>query len=269
MTFLSKYKTSFLVGMTMSMEYRFDFFMNLLSTVFPIIIQVFLWSAIYAGSSQDKLYGYSFFQMLIYTCLAGAVSKFVSTQVEEKINNDIYTGELAKYLTMPISYLVFRFTNTLGEKLFSMMILFLISGCLLLGFGISGMYKVSPIFLFMFIPSLILGMMLNFFLFTLISLSAFWFTEVGSFFHAISVIIMVISGGVFPIDVLGEGFRNFINFMPFLYTTGFSIQVITGSLTIEKIISGLFIQIIWIAILSILSQIVWKKGLKKYVAVGG
>ena len=50
---MQKYKTAFLVGVSNSMEFRFDFFMNLLSTVFPIVMQVFIWISMYQGSGGD------------------------------------------------------------------------------------------------------------------------------------------------------------------------------------------------------------------------
>lgn len=264
-----KYGASFLTGLSVSMEYRFDFFMNILSTIFPIIIQVFLWIIIYQGSEGQRMYGFTFSQMLLYTCMAGAVSKVVSTHVEERINEDIHSGGLNKFLVMPVSYIKFRLTYALGEKLFSIAVIFGLANILLISFHISGSYSVNLVQIVSFIPALVLGMILNFLLFTLISLSAFWLTEVGSFFHAIGVIITVISGGVFPVEIFGNGFVRITQYLPFLYTTGFPIRVITGSLTREQVYWGFLIQLIWSALLAVALKIAWNRGIKRYSSIGG
>jgi ABC-2 type transport system permease protein len=265
----AKYRMSFWTGLSVSMEYRFDFFMNILSTIFPIIIQVFLWSAIYGRSNENSMYGYSFAQMLIYTCMAGVVSKFVATQVEEKVNEDIHTGGLNKFLVMPVSYILFRLIYAIGEKVFSMAVILGLANIVLLFFHFGGIYAINPIQIAGFIPALILGMILNFLLFILISLSAFWLTEVGSFFHAIGVIIMVISGGVFPVEIFGSGFVQIIQYLPFLYTTGFPIRVITGSASGEQIIIGMCVQVGWSLLLWIAVGMVWNRGINRYSSVGG
>ncbi len=269
MNITEKYRVSFSTGLSVSMEYRFDFFMNILSTIFPILIQVFLWTAIYGRSAENSMYGYSFAQMLIYTCMAGVVSKFVATQVEEKVNEDIHSGGLSKFLVMPVSYILFRLFYAIGGKVFSMAVIFGLANIVVFFFHFSGMYVINPIQIAVFLPVLILGMILNFLLFTLISLSAFWLTEVGSFFHALSVIIMVISGGVFPVEIFGNKFVEIIRYFPFLYTTSFPIRVITGSVSGDQMLTGICAQIMWSLLLWAIVGIVWRRGIKRYSSVGG
>ncbi len=117
---MGKYKTAFLVGISNSMEFRFDFFMNLLSTVFPIIMQVFIWVSVYSGSGGDAMYGYTFPQMIMYVVVAGAVSKFTNTGVEYMVNEDIHSGGIAKYLVRPVNYIGFRLCDIVGNKFASM-----------------------------------------------------------------------------------------------------------------------------------------------------
>ena len=60
---LSKYTAALRIGVQKSLEYRFDFFVNILSTLFPILIQLFVWTAIYA-SGNTAYFGYDYTQML-------------------------------------------------------------------------------------------------------------------------------------------------------------------------------------------------------------
>lgn len=264
-----KYTKAFVTGILSAMEYRFDFFVGFMGTIFPILIQVFLWTAIYSNNNNTVIYGYEFSQMISYVVIASVVNTVVNTGVEKLINDDIHTGGLAKYLTKPVMYLPFRLFNTIGQKFFSIIttIVFAVVTMIILFFSIK--FQINALNIALFIPALILGMVLNFMVFFLISMLAFWLTEVGSFFMTIQVIVMVASGGVFPISVLGEKFVFVMQYLPFIYTTYFPIQILAGVSEVASILNGMLIQLVWIAVLSFFASVVWKIGIKRYVAVGG
>lgn len=257
------------MGLVNSLEYRFDFFIGILSTVFPVIIQVYLWSAIFSGSGSETMYGYSFTQMMAYIAIAGTVSKFVVTGIENLVNDDIHSGGLAVFLVKPVKYIPFRIFQMIGQKLVStiIMIIFTVIVMIVLHFIIG--FNVAFSTMLLFIPAIILAIILNFYLFFLVSISAFWLTEVGRFFHTIQIVIMVISGGIFPITVLGNTFVSIVKFLPFTYTIYFPISVVMGVMNSHEIFIGMLIQIIWIAVLYLLTRQLWNMGIKKYVAVGG
>ena len=264
-----KYMAALSMGVANSMEYRADFFMRLISTVFPIIIQIFLWLAIYGGSESKVLYGFTLPQIILYAFMAGAVGQFVNTGIESVINSDIHAGGLARFLTQPVAYVPFRLMGVFGQKALNGAVMLLLAGVLALVFGAGLGLRLDAGMLLLFAPALILAVVLNFFLFFLISLTAFWLTEVGSFFHAINVVVMVVSGGVFPVEVLGGAFVSVMRWLPFLYTINFPVRVLSGSLDMGQALYGLMIQAGWIAALAALSHGLWKTGLRKYVAVGG
>jgi ABC-2 type transport system permease protein len=264
-----KYKASFFVGLANSMEYRFDFFVDILSTAFPVILQVFLWIAMYENSVTGSMYGYTFPQMIMYVVVAGAVSKFTSTGIEEVVNEDIHSGGIAKYITKPVSYILFRLAGVLGQKFSSMITMILLTVASLSTLYFTFGYQIKPLSVLLFVPALILAAILNYYIFFCISMFAFWLTEIGSFFHAMKVVIMVLSGGVFPIEVFGSSFITISKFLPLSYTINVPIRILTGSAVLEEAFQVLVIQLFWILLLSVLSNILWNKGIKKYVAVGG
>lgn len=266
---MEKYKASFLMGLQRSLEYRFEFLVGIFGTLFPVLIQVFLWSAIYGGTGQDTMYGYDFAQMLAYVAIAGAVGKFVVTGVEETVNADIHTGGLSAFIVKPVSYIPFRFFFAVGQKFASTvtMLAFTAVSVAVLMFSVGFELRLYAVCLF--VPALCLAMLVNFFIFFIVSISAFWLTEVGRFFHALQIAVMVASGGVFPITVFGGTYAAVSRFLPFSYTSYFPISVMTGALTIAEVLAGMCVQIVWIAVLAAASGVLWRIGLKRYVAVGG
>ena len=266
---IQKYGASFLIGLQSSLEYRFDFFLGILSTLFPIIIQIFLWGAIYEGTGQETMYGYDFAQMLAYVTIAGVVGKFVMTGVESIVNNDIRTGGLSAFIVKPVRYIPFRLMQATGQRFTSFITMFVFTvvsiSILILKVG----FKIHLYAVFLFIPTLLLAMFLNFFIFFVISILAFWFTEVGRFFNGLQVIVMVASGGVFPITIFGDTYVAVSRFLPFQYTSFFPISVMTGALTVMDILYGMIVQLVWVIVLMVLSNLFWRVGLKRYIAAGG
>ena len=266
---MRKYRTAFWVGVSNSMEYRFDFFMGLLGTVFPIVMQVFIWLSMYSESGGKKLYGYTFPQMLLYVVVAGAVSKFTATGVEYAVNEDIHSGGIAKYLVKPVNYIGFRLCDALGNRFSAMVTMAALTAAAVgvLFFAVD--FRVSFVSVLLFFPALILAAILNFFLFFCISMLAFWLTEIGNFFHAMSVVIMVMSGGVFPVSVFGSAYEAIAAYLPLAYTINEPIRILAGAVPAAEAVRVIAAQLIWILLLSALSRILWIRGLKKYVAVGG
>jgi len=264
-----KYRASFLMGLAHSLEYRFEFLVNLISTLFPIIIQVFLWFAIFDGTRQVVLYGYALPQMLAYVAVAGAVGKFVTTGIEHVINDDIHSGGLAIFLVKPVRYIPFRIFQTIGQKFASSVIMIMFIGAVLVLLRIKVDFVIVPYGVLLFFVALALATLLNFYIFFLVSTSGFWLTEVVRFFHALRLIILVMSGGIFPITVFGETYVSVSRFLPFQYTLFFPISVLTGALPLSEILTGIGLQVLWIGVLWFVAGRVWQIGLKRYVAVGG
>ena len=265
----NKYLAAFKMGMQKSLEYKFDFCIGLLGTIFPIIIQTYLWSAIYKNSSEGVHYGYTFSQILMYTFIAGAMAQFVETGVEFRVNEDIHTGHLGNYLVRPVLYAPYRFFSALGEKLFSFIVIAGFVTAIVLFFrGFMGI-SVSVLAVSGFAFSALLGLVFNFILFYTIGLVGLWFIEVGKLFYAIRITLIVFTGGVFPLEVFGETIFSLMKYLPFMYVVYFPINILNGNITGVAVWQGIGIQLFWIVVFMGLSGIMWRRGLKQYAPVGG
>ena len=81
--------------------------------------------------------------------------------------------------------------------------------------------------------------------------------------------LVVVSGGVFPMDIFGKTAALLISLLPFGYTTQFPVNIINGKLSMGAIGTGMLCQLAWIAFFWGLGQMMWKKGLQRFAAVGG
>lgn len=266
---MNPYRCVFRMGIEKSLEYRANFFLSLLSAVFPIIIQTFLWNYLYGNADAAALFGYSYDQIIVYTLLATLVSHLVYTGFEYQVNEDIKNGGLNKYLVRPVVYHRYQLCSFLGEKLPQLLVLIAVAAVLILfSVAVLGL-SLTPARILAFVLSLVLALVLNFFIFYCVALLSFWLTDVNLMFGTVSVVLVVVSGGVFPMDIFGKRIAVLFQILPFGYTTQFSTNIINGKLEWMQVGSGFLCQLFWIAFFVFLSEWMWRNGLKRFTAVGG
>jgi ABC-2 type transport system permease protein len=251
-----------------ALEYRGAFMLNLINSIWPILIQFFLWSSLYRAT-DGMLFGYTYAQMITYTIFANIVQQFLRTGYEYEINNDVKNGGLDKFIVRPIGYFNFYMTSFFGGKLVMSVFVFVLLGTAALIINSVFGAVVTLTGIAMFLAVLVLACALNFIIFFCVGMLAFWLTEIGFFFEAVRIVFIAASGGIFPLDVLGPGAVAILNWLPFRYTVNFPVDVICGRLTAEQVLPGLLVMGLWIVVLRFAANALWRKGLKRYIAAGG
>ena len=265
---MSSYRCVFLMGVEQALEYRVSFFLSMLSAVFPIIIQTTMWNYLYGHSDAAAIFGYRQGEILLYTLLATIVSQLVGTGFEGEMNSDIKMGGLNKYLIRPVSYKGYRFFRFLGQKVPRVMVAAPVMA-VIIGLAFWQGMPVSMGRVLVFLISLGLALLLNFSCFYCIGLLGFWLTDVDKLFGTISIVLTVVSGGVFPLDIFGGVVETLVNLLPFGYTVQFPVNIINGRFGWERIGIGIVFQIGWIFFFVCLGNVMWRHGVKRYAAVGG
>lgn len=266
---LKKYTQAFQLGFEMALEYRVNFLISLISAAYPIFIQTFMWTAIYQNATEASVYGYTYRQMIAYTFMAGLISRIVRTGFEYDIMDDIKNGKYSKFLVQPLGYFPYRLASYLGQKLPNLAMILGILVIVLLGLNAIWGVSISMLQVAAFLVTLLLAVMLNFLIFYCFSAVAFWIIEIGFLFEGIRIVTILLSGGIFPLEVFGDTFVKITNLLPFKYTVNYPINVLNGKIPPDQIIQGVLIQCLWIALCWLLAKLLWREGGKHYVAVGG
>ncbi|MNY39358.1 hypothetical protein D3C86_1740380 [compost metagenome] len=102
-----------------------------------------------------------------------------------------------------------------------------------------------------------------------ISAIAFWLSEISYFFEMTGLMVIIISGGMFPIEIFGPRVNTLLTYLPFKFTIYFPSNVINGKLDMDAILQGIGLQCLWIIIMYLISRIGWSIGMKKYLGLGG
>lgn len=266
---LAKYVQALVIGIQNALEYRANFLIHMVSALWPIIIQSFLWSAIYGSSDKAAVFGYTYTGMIAYTVIANLTARLVRTGFEYEMNDDIRNGGLAKYIIRPVSYFGYRLASFLGQKLIqsAFMAIVLAVAVSVLASVVGAGFSSAGVLLFP--ATLLFAFLLNYMIFFCVGTIGFYLTEIGFLFEAVRIVIIALSGGIFPLTVFGPWGEAILSALPFRYTINFPVQVLTMKVTGTEIFSGLTFQFIWCVVLGLVAGLPWKIGMKRYVAVGG
>lgn len=102
----------------------------------------------------------------------------------------------------------------------------------------------------------------------LLGLVTFWTTRISAIFELYFSAELVLSGRLVPMSLLPGWLQQVSAFLPFQWTFGFPISALVGKLSTRQLLYGLGMQVLWIAIGSVLVSIFWRYSVRRYSAVG-
>ena len=250
------------------LTYRMSVFTYRVGQMLEIIILVSMWIFIY-GAGSGLIKGYTMNEMITYVLMGSLFSAMSFNLIWGTISRAIEKGDLSLFLVKPVSYVKYQFysefggwsINVIASTMAHLAVISLFIDKVIFNTDIRTIFVILVmVFLTIFIEILI-GLLIGFI--------AFWSEgEVGGFQNLAMIIKKFFSGVYFPLSLLPASL-SFIGFyLPFAYSFFVPAQIYLGKIGIDMAWRGIGIQLIWIIILSILVKIVWKKGLKKYEAVG-
>ena len=249
--------------------YRGDFAFATLVRFLPIVTQIFLWGAIFAGDTTTELQHYRYADMVAYFLLVMVARAFSSmpglaTGIAESIRN----GSVRKYLLQPIDMLDYLFWHRVAHKLVYYVVA---TGPFALVFWLCRSYLPawpSGMVMTVFIISLLFGFVIGFLIESLIGLVAFWFLEVSSLIFIYMMLNYFLSGHMIPLEWI-EGWIPWIHYLPLKYLAYFPAAVFLGRIPESDLQAELVIQASWIVALLIANRTAFHYGVRRYGAFGG
>lgn len=102
-----------------------------------------------------------------------------------------------------------------------------------------------------------------------LGLITFWTTRVSAIFETWYLSELLLSGRLFPLALMPSWAQRLSWFLPFRWTFGFPITALTGPITTRELLTGLGMQLFWIAVAIGVVQLVWRRAVGRFSSVGG
>jgi ABC-2 type transport system permease protein len=273
-----KYFNIYRVSLIERLAYRGDFFLGTVLRFLPMVTTILLWEAVFHGAEKkgnSTIGGYDANDMIAYLLLVHISRMFSSMPgLATGMARDIRDGSIKKYLIQPLdmmgyllSYRAAHKTAYIATTVLPYALLFTIC---------HGYFKGFPdaLTLAAYAVSLLLGFIIGFFFEYTLGLLGFWFLEVSSFLYVVNTLTFVLSGHMFPLDLLSESPRyawagQIVKALPFQYLAYFPAAVFLGKIQGERLAYGLLLQAAWALGFVIIARLLFHRGLKQYSAYGG
>jgi len=264
-----KYLNVFKISFAQEFAYRLNFIMWRVRNVLQILVLFFLWTTVFSDQGR-VIFGYDKAKILTYVFGVLIVRALVFSARAVDVAGEISKGDLTILLLKPINYFRYWLTRDFSSKVLN------------LGFAVVEIAILFPLLkpaiflqtngysLLGFAISLTIAVLLFFTILMATNFVAFWAPQVGwgAQFFVIVVMSDFLAGSLFPLDILPAVVQKVLLFTPFPYLIFFPIQVYLGKLTGMAMWSGIVISLFWLAVLSILTNKIWRRGLLVYRAEG-
>lgn len=264
-----KYLHVFGMGLQSGLVYRWNFLIRVLFSLLHLAVLHALWSAAYAGGA--RIGGFSFSETMSYF-LAIIVANYLISAFNEdyQIGEEIRSGTINQFLTKPIDYYSYRLTLFFANRLVTGVVVLL---PVVLFLPLLGDFLPQPANTwrwFAVVPALVMSALIQFSIAYCFGLLAFWFLEIQGFVVLSLAVETLLSGQVFPLDLLPPSLFSLSQWLPFYYQAYFPVAILTERIPdVETARQGLLIQAAWVALLLLCGRLLWHFGLKRHTAVGG
>ena len=231
------------------------------------LVQVSIWRVVYR--STGSINGMSLDDMIAYYAITTLISFLTSDSADWNLQMLIRTGKYLTFALRPLHHRFFALSQKVGHRVLGFFFEFLpVLVIFVVFFGM----RPAPAHWGYFVMSTALSYLMVFYINYTIGIAGFWLVKTQGLRSVIHIISQICSGMLFPLLLLPEGLQRIVFFLPFQYTTYVTSMVYTGSyslgvfsMDIRQIVC---IQAAYVLFFHVLSEILYRAGMKRFTAVG-
>ena len=270
---MKKYFSILRINWVNALEYRGNALIGLFAILSGLFIEYQIWSLIFSTNNYSMISmdgvekGYTFNKLIVFIFLSIIVGQLKSSWVTStQMILEIRQGLISKYLIRPISYfwyhlMMFVGVNSLYVFVYMSLIIFFVN--IFPGLIFQTLFSVIGFFL-----SLILSIYLSYCIYFVMVCFAFWFGEVRSIVVAYNIGMLMISGQYIPIRLFPQEVLSIIKWTPIPYLVDFPVSIATGIVDRSQWIPEIAIACMWCIVMTIISFMVYRLGIRGYEAYG-
>ncbi len=248
------------------LEYRVNFAVDALIQPFiALVFEVLLWMAVFRGSGQDRIGGFPMESYLAYAIWGTYIARVAANWMyEHRMIEQINTGQVNSILLRPTSFFEYFLFQFLGYKVLIIVLSLIIPASCILIFGYPTHFHRLPLALMLILYFLVFTYCLSFSICSL----AFQFNKIHSFTFSKNITLWVITGELFPLDLIPEPLKTYFVLSPFSAGVYIPVGYLTGRLEIDMVMKSFISVTLGILVLVGLGMTIWKTSLRTYSGTG-
>lgn len=222
-----------------------------------------LWKVTFSASGTDVINGMTLYSTMWYLMMAETI-ELSRPRLANVISENVRDGSIAYILNKPYNFLLYQFSNSMGETIFRAVMNAFFGGIVI-------WWLVGP-------PPAALGWafallalfgtwIMNFCITCLIGLSAFLVEEVSPFLWIYQKFVFILGGFLIPLDFYPDWLQSIARALPFAYMIYGPSKLLVDP-SIQLLVNILSMQILWIAVLGTILVLSYRRGVA-YLTVNG
>lgn len=252
------------IGVAETVAYRAEFLVWILTTTLPLVM-LGLWTSV---AEEAPFRGYTSAAFVAYYLSNLIVRNLTGSWVAWQISEEIRTGSMSMRLLRPLHpYVVFAASH-LAAIPFRSVVALPVAVVLLVSSGASAL-TTEPLQLVLLVPSLALAWLITFNVMVTIGAAAFFVTKTMGLLNLYFALFSLLSGYLMPIPLLPRAIGWFAEWLPFRYMLSAPIELMTRHLEGGEVARLMLAQAGWAVATLGFALWVWRRGVKRFEAVGG
>lgn len=249
-----------------ALAYRFNVISTILIQCLIMFAMACFWRAAYGGT--EAVSGVRQQDMLTYAMISVIMGNLLTMGVERRIESSVRSGSVALDIVKPVNIYGIYLAEDLGDMIvafFQTAVPLLILGSIMFGFPAPASGGRFMLFLFSFS----IGYLINWLLAAILGMCAFKVISMGPVRNVKGFIMKLLSGSIIPLWFFPEGFRTFLEILPFVNIYQLPLGIYIGQYTSGEILRRIVLQMFWCAALWLIFHMAQKKAAAVVLIQGG
>lgn len=248
------------------LQIRNDLLIPWLTALVQMLVARQLWIALYDGRATYD--GYTLGQTLTYVALSMAITSLLVGDGVRYLHWKIRSGNILFDLMYPLRFtlnlMVFSFSSMV-IGLFKIALPLLLMAALLLKIPLPS----DPARWLVFSLSFLLGCLIYMWIEILAGMLGFWTTETHGLEAWMNIIVAILSGAYLPLWIFPGVFQRIIAYLPFRGIQYTPLAILVGWTGPEGYLRELLVQAVWVIVLALVAEGVYRLALRRMRIQGG
>ena len=251
-------------SMQVTLAYRGRLVFLFTGALFPMLM-MFVWLTVDAGGPTAD--GWDGTRFVLYYAAAAVVYSLTSSRISWAWDRELRSGELSNRLLRPMPVFHQFAAAEAGERIVTALVLVPVLVVATIVLPIVA-FPVGVGSLFVAIVATLLAFLLAVLMSSTFALIGFWTTQSNNVYLLWWGLGAFASGWIAPLDVMPSWLQRIAEILPFRYSLGFPVEIALG-LPTGKVVTGFAIALLWLTTFAVVYLQAWRRGVRRYQAVGG
>ena len=256
--------TLFRVSFAEAVAYRAELLVWVLTSTMPLIMLA-LWTAVARDAPVGR---YDQRAFVAYFLAVFVVRQLTGAWVAWEMNHEIRQGTIAARLLRPVPPILHYAGETLAAVPLRLIVALPVAGGVLWATGRDQLPR-GPGAWGVWLAALAGAWLIAFLTSFCIGCLAFYVESSAKFMDLSLVLLFVLGGYLFPVELMPAGLRLLADWLPFRYQVGLPVELLVSAPEASEIARRLAAQWAWVLALSGAAAALWRGGLSRYAAYGG